>query len=131
MHRSHLLSANTATAIGSASVRLPLRKPPNSRNGCPPQALYERAYQLNIVDAEKRTSFYKMLNTRRWRTKEPGDEMILPENPRLAASIGKSLKESGISESEAMSLLGVTRLERVRPFIAAATERRTHLRAMV
>lgn len=95
------------------------------------QALFERAFQLGIVDAEKRTAFYKMLSARRWRTKEPGDEMIIPETPRLAPSIGTSLKANGISEAETMVLLGATNPERIRPFLAPPTvESRGHLRAV-
>lgn len=129
---AHIMK-NELRTLGSASSQrtISLLLALKANWGVSMQALYERAYQLGIVDAEKRTSFYKMLNTRRWRTKEPGDEMILPENPRLAPSIGSSLKANGVSESEAMSLLGVTSLDRVRPFLEAASDRRNHLRAVV
>lgn len=94
------------------------------------QALYERAFQLGIVDSDKRTGFYKMLNARRWKTQEPGDDMVIPESPKLAPSIGASLSANGLSESDTMTLLGVTNSERIRPFLAPVVDRRTHLRAV-
>lgn len=70
------------------------------------QALYERAYQLGMVTKADRTDFYRQLSKRGWRTREPKSDLIPPETPRLARSIGESLENAGLSRSEVARLVG-------------------------
>lgn len=98
--------------------------------GASMQALFERAYQLGIVDGERRQAFYKFLAIRRWKTKEPGGEMISPETPRLAPSIGESLQRNGFPEREVLNALGASSRSRVAPFFPVEQPRRSHLRAV-
>lgn len=70
------------------------------------QAIFERAYQLGIASAAERTSFYKAMNVRGWKTNEPGSEAIPSERPQLAPSIGDALRSRGLTDDEIDTLAG-------------------------
>ena len=52
-----------------------------------------------------------------WRKNEPGSAAPPPERPRLAGSIGRSLQDAGLSDSEIRSLIGVDEIK-PSPFLA-------------
>jgi Zn-dependent peptidase ImmA (M78 family) len=70
------------------------------------QALLERAYRMKLITPEARTKFYKMMNARGWKTKEPGVEFLVAEKPSLPAHIGNALKNKGFTERQAAALAG-------------------------
>ncbi|MHB1497634.1 MAG: helix-turn-helix domain-containing protein [Acidimicrobiales bacterium] len=70
------------------------------------QAIFERAYRLRVATAPERTAFYKAMNTRGWKTKEPGAEAIPLERPQLARSIGDTLRSKGFSDADIDALAG-------------------------
>jgi Zn-dependent peptidase ImmA (M78 family)/transcriptional regulator with XRE-family HTH domain len=70
------------------------------------QALLERAYRLRLVSPSSRTSFYKMLNARGWKSREPGSEKLPKEQPELSTQIGQALKEAGLSDEEIANIAG-------------------------
>ena len=70
------------------------------------QAIFERAYRLQVATTPERTAFYKAMNTRGWKTKEPGTEAIPLEHPELARSIGDTLRSKGFSDAEIDALAG-------------------------
>lgn len=71
------------------------------------QAIIEHAYRLGTLSKDKRTALYKQLSRRGWRRREPGSADLPPETPALASSIGETLSESGLSDDEIRSLVGV------------------------
>lgn len=70
------------------------------------QALIERAYGLEAITRERRTSLYKMLSARGMRTHEPASDTLVPEEPQLARHIASSLKARGLSAGEIARLAG-------------------------
>ncbi|MHB1711585.1 MAG: ImmA/IrrE family metallo-endopeptidase [Acidimicrobiales bacterium] len=70
------------------------------------QAIFERAYRLEMATAGERTSFYKAMNARGWKTKEPGSDAIPPERPQLPRSIGDALRSKGLTDDEIDTLAG-------------------------
>ncbi len=70
------------------------------------QALLERAYRLGFVTAADRTTFYKSMNARGWRTKEPESEFLAREFPELPRAIGDGLSKRGLSVQEIADLAG-------------------------
>ncbi len=81
------------------------------------QALMERAHDLGVAGERERTAFYKQMSRRGWRKNEPGSADLPPERPRLAGSIGRSLQDAGLSDSEIRSLIGVDEIK-PSPFLA-------------
>lgn len=82
------------------------------------QALFERAYRMGKATAEERQKFYRQMNSRGWKTREPGSDLLPPETPELAASVGRRLDESGLTRAEILRLIGA-RAERETPFVPA------------
>ncbi|OJV98932.1 MAG: hypothetical protein BGO47_14285 [Microbacterium sp. 67-17] len=123
--RNELRPLSGASAQRTISLLLTLKE----RWGTSMQALYERAFSLGVVDAARRQDFYKMMSARRWRTREPGDETFIPETPRLAPSIGGSLRANGLGDLQVAEMLGFTSTERISPFLPTP-ELRSHLRAL-
>ena len=80
------------------------------------QAIIEHAYCLRTLSKEKRTVLYKQLSRRGWRKQEPGSTELPPVTPTLASSIGERLSESGLSDDEVRSLVGLDR-SRQSPFL--------------
>jgi len=70
------------------------------------QAIVERAYCLELLSPTQRTSMYKMLSAKGWRTREPGSEDIAPERPALAESIGQGLSARGLTAQDIASIAG-------------------------
>lgn len=90
------------------------------------QALYERAFSLRLVTAIERTAFYKAMNVRGWKTKEPDSDLLAPETPQLVLTINDALRSKGLSDREIASLAGFTEDSTDNPFVRPAR----HLRAM-
>ncbi|GAA1727496.1 ImmA/IrrE family metallo-endopeptidase [Brachybacterium phenoliresistens] len=108
-----------AAAIGPELHNLSLGKLADLKVewGVSMQAIFERAYALGKVSAAERTTFYRQLSKRGWRTREPGSDLIPPEEPKLARSIGDGLRSTGLSESEVARLIG-TQADQDTPFLA-------------
>lgn len=70
------------------------------------QALFERAFRLGLVSPTARTSFYKSLNARGWKTREPGTDSLAAETPSLAQHIGTAMSKRGLSPDEIDSAAG-------------------------
>ncbi|MGO2932633.1 ImmA/IrrE family metallo-endopeptidase [Microbacterium sp.] len=81
------------------------------------QAIFERAYRMGKATADERQKFYRQMNSRGWKTREPGSDLLAPERPELAISVGRQLDQSGLTRSEIQHLLG-TRDEQASPFYA-------------
>lgn len=79
------------------------------------QAIFERAYRMGKVTAEDRQRFYRQMNSRGWKTREPGSENLPPEKPALAESVGRQLDQSGLTRTEIRNLAGA-RGENSTPF---------------
>jgi len=71
------------------------------------QAVFERAYRLGKVTSDDRQRFYRQLNSRGWKTREPGSDLLAAETPELAHSIGRTLDRSGLTDGEIRQLIGV------------------------
>ena len=80
------------------------------------QAVFERAYRMGKATDQERRMFYRQMNSRGWKTREPGSDLIPPERPGLAESIGRHLLDSGLAESEVHELTG-TKSGQTSPFI--------------
>lgn len=80
------------------------------------QALFERAYSLKQVSATDRTSFYKSMNARGWKTTEPDSDLLAPELPQLIAAIGDTLRAKGLSDEEIAELAGFSEDSADNPF---------------
>lgn len=70
------------------------------------QAIFERAYRLEKVDADDRRKFYRQLNSRGWKTREPGSDQIVAETPSLVQAIREQLGSSGLDQAEISHLVG-------------------------
>lgn len=70
------------------------------------QAIFERAYRLGKVDADDRQKFYRQLNSRGWKTREPGSDQIVAETPSLVQAIREQLGSSGLDQAEISHLVG-------------------------
>ena len=81
------------------------------------QAIYERAFAAGKVTADERQSFYRQMNSRGWKVREPGSDSLAPEVPTLAHSIGQRLLDSGLTLSEINTLSGL-REGQASPFVA-------------
>ena len=70
------------------------------------QALIERAYRLGTLSAQQRTSFYKALSSRGWRTREPLSDELAPERPSLVERLGQTLLDRGLTLAEVAQIAG-------------------------
>lgn len=70
------------------------------------QALVERAYQLGLLSPTQRSSTYKLLSAKGWRTREPGSDDIAPERPSLARAIAEDLSARGLTPDDIASIAG-------------------------
>lgn len=80
------------------------------------QALFERAHTLGLVSPGDRTSFYKAMNARGWKTAEPDSDRLAPETPELVTSIGAALRAKGLSDREIAELAGFSEDSPDNPF---------------
>lgn len=69
-------------------------------------ALVERAYGLGQMTKDQRSSFYKMLSARGWRTMEPASDELPREEPQMAAKIGSEMLTAGLSRDDVAHMLG-------------------------
>lgn len=69
-------------------------------------ALVERAYGLGQMTKDQRSSFYKMLSARGWRTMEPASDELSREEPQLAVRIGSEMLTAGLSRDDVAQMLG-------------------------
>lgn len=69
-------------------------------------ALIERAYRLGRLSGEDRQKLYRAMNARGWRTREPGSDTLAPEHPRLARTIGNTLRQAGLSDGDIAAIAG-------------------------
>ena len=69
-------------------------------------ALVERAYRAGLLTAAQRTSMWKMLSARGWRTREPLSDELVPEHPRLAEQIAAALAQRGLTPEEVAKIAG-------------------------
>jgi Zn-dependent peptidase ImmA (M78 family)/transcriptional regulator with XRE-family HTH domain len=70
------------------------------------QALIERAYSLGTISASQRTSLYKQVSARGWRTAEPASDAIPPEHPQLTRSIAEAFEARGFSAEDIAAVTG-------------------------
>lgn len=70
------------------------------------QALYERAYQLGLVTRSDRTAFYRAMNARGWKTREPAADRVPAEQASLLTSISQQISATGLSPTEVAHLYG-------------------------
>ena len=80
------------------------------------QALIERAHRLGTLSAQQRTSLYKALTSRGWRTREPLSDELAPERPRLVRQLGQTLLERGLTRDEVARIAGAAPGPADRPF---------------
>lgn len=59
------------------------------------QAMVYRCKDLGIFDEAQVTNLYKQISFRKWRTKEPLDDVLPLEQPRLMAKVTQLVLESG------------------------------------
>ncbi len=97
-----------AHVIGPQLTNLSLGKLSDLKGewGVSMQAIFERAYRMGKVTSDERQRFYRQMNSKGWKTREPGSELIPPEEPELAASVGRRLDQSGLTRSEIQFLVG-------------------------
>lgn len=69
-------------------------------------ALVERAYRSGLLTATQRTSMWKMLSARGWRTREPLSDELVPEHPKLTDQIGAALSQRGLAPEEVAKIAG-------------------------
>ncbi|MGO1406072.1 helix-turn-helix domain-containing protein [Agrococcus casei] len=70
------------------------------------QAIFERAYRLGKATSDERQRFYRQMNSRGWKTREPGSDLLPSEVPELAVSVGRRLDQSGLTRREIQLLVG-------------------------
>jgi len=70
------------------------------------QALIERAHDLRVITSAKRTSLYKQLSARGWRTREPFSDELTREAPELTQAVFDQLRSRGLSTTEIAQLAG-------------------------
>ena len=71
------------------------------------QALIERAHHLGTLAPARRTSLYKALSKRGWRTKEPLSDELPPEQPMLVSRLVDALSDAGLTWSETRHVIGI------------------------
>lgn len=73
------------------------------------QALVERAHDLKVITPARRTSLWKALSAKGWRTSEPLSDELAPERPTLTHQIGSALASRGLGGPDVAELLGYAR----------------------
>lgn len=87
------------------------------------QALIERAADLGAIDAHARTNLHKQLSARGWRTREPVEEELAPEETRLTGAIADSIRRRGLSDDEAARMAGFASAEHNDLFLGSHVRR--------
>jgi len=71
-------------------------------------AMIYRSRQLDIITDLQYSNLYKNLSARGWRLKEPYDDQVQPESPRLLQRAIDMLTNAGMSKSEVLENIGFT-----------------------
>jgi Zn-dependent peptidase ImmA (M78 family)/DNA-binding XRE family transcriptional regulator len=71
-------------------------------------AMIYRAHQLDIITDLQYSNLYKNLSARGWRLREPYDDQVHPETPRLLHRAIDMLVNSGMGVSELLDNIGFT-----------------------
>ena len=71
------------------------------------QAIFERAYRLGKVDIAERQKFYRAMNARGWKVREPAADRLNVESPSLAKSIGERLRSNGLTSGDIAQIVGI------------------------
>lgn len=80
------------------------------------QAIIERARELEMLTNEQRTSLYKKMSAKGWRTHEPAGDLIPEETPTLSTAIAEALLERGLSRRDVARLAGYAGPEHMTSF---------------
>lgn len=80
------------------------------------QAIFERAYRFGLVKASDRVDFYRSLNSRGWKVREPVSDELPIERAELAQEIGVRMRERGLSDDEIACMVGFAPDSKTNPF---------------
>jgi Zn-dependent peptidase ImmA (M78 family) len=80
------------------------------------QAIFERAYRFGLVKASDRVDFYRSLNSRGWKVREPVSDELPIERAELAQEIGARMRERGLSDGEIACMAGFAPGSKTNPF---------------
>jgi hypothetical protein len=89
------------------------------------QALIERATLAKLINQSQRSSLYKALSARGWRSSEPGSGELAPEAPVLTHEIGIALLNRGLDPAEVAHIVGYRRSDSPQPFVPVPTRLRS------
>lgn len=70
-------------------------------------AMIYRAYQLDIITELQKSNLYKNLSAKGWRLKEPYDDQVRSEKPRLLSRACNMLIEAGMTKDDLLDHLGL------------------------
>ncbi len=70
-------------------------------------AMIYRAHQLEIISDLQKSNLYKNLSAKGWRLKEPYDDQVQAEKPRLLSRACNMLVEAGITKDDLLDQLGL------------------------
>lgn len=90
------------------------------------QSLIERAWHLGTITADERSSLYKQMSARLWRTVEPAGDDIPPETPQLVHHIADALAAKGLTPAEIAQMAGFWSADDNDAFVPTR-QRRLHL----
>jgi Zn-dependent peptidase ImmA (M78 family) len=80
------------------------------------QAIFERAYRLGLVKSHDRVDFYRSLNSRGWKIREPVSDELPVEQAELTQAIGARMRERGLSDDEIARIAGFAPGAEANPF---------------
>ncbi|MCG9678733.1 XRE family transcriptional regulator [Vibrio sp. Isolate24] len=70
-------------------------------------AMIYRAHQLEIISELQKSNLYKNLSAKGWRLKEPYDDQVQSEKPRLLSRACNMLIDAGITKDDLLDQLGL------------------------
>jgi len=70
-------------------------------------AMIFRAHQLDLINDLQKANLYKNLSSKGWRLKEPYDDQLIPESPRLLSRAANMLIAAGINKNDLLDQLGL------------------------
>ncbi|EKO4003676.1 helix-turn-helix domain-containing protein [Vibrio fluvialis] len=70
-------------------------------------AMIYRAFQLDIISELQKSNLYKNLSSKGWRLKEPYDDQVRAEKPRLLSRACNMLVDAGINKDDLLDQLGL------------------------
>jgi Zn-dependent peptidase ImmA (M78 family) len=79
-------------------------------------ATFERAYRLGLVKLSGRADFYRSLNSRGWKVREPVSDELPVEHAEMAQEIGARMRERGLSDDEIACMAGFAPDSKTNPF---------------